>query len=210
MTARPKLRGLYAIVDATVSAGRDLAELASQYVQGGAAVIQLRDKGRMTALERRRVIAKILELKKNKDFLFIVNDDVALASEMPVDGLHVGKDDGNLAACRDKIGPSKILGYSSHSLEEARDAEKNGGDYVAFGAIFPTPTKGPGHPVQGLQKLQNVVQALQVPVVAIGGIGRSTIDEVLKANVASVAMISALANATDPAAETRFFAEKFS
>jgi thiamine-phosphate diphosphorylase len=205
-----KVRGLYAIVDATISKGRDLVTLARDYVQGGAALIQLRDKGRMAPAERRRVIEGVLNLKKDYKFLFILNDDVDLACEMPVDGLHIGKDDGAIASCRERLGPKKIIGYSSHSLAEAREAEQEGADYVAFGAIFPTATKGPGHPVQGLKKLENVVTLLKVPVVAIGGIGRATIDAVLKTGAPCAAMISALSEASDRVAETRFFAEKFS
>ena len=129
---------------------------------------------------------------------------------MCLDGLHVGKNDAKIRMCRDRLGPEKIIGYSSHALEEAVAAEKSGADYVAFGAIFPTATKGPGHPIQGLEKLKWVVDSVRVPVVAIGGIGRDAIDGVLKTGVASVAMISALANASDCSAETKFFSEKFS
>ncbi|MBI3540805.1 MAG: thiamine phosphate synthase [Deltaproteobacteria bacterium] len=194
-----RIHGLYAIVDSSTNAGVPLDQLSEDYVRGGARIVQWRDKKRKessTSEKKFREIAtEISSLKKDYDFLFIVNDDLEVALEVMADGIHVGKDDSSIPECRKILGPSKLIGYSSHSLEEALEAEKQGADYVAFGAIFPTATKGPGHPVQGIEKLRQVVQALKVPVVAIGGIGRHNIQDVLATGVASVAMISALAKA---------------
>jgi len=200
-----RIRGLYAIVDRVVCRGEDLIALAQDYLKGGAKIIQWRDK-EAADFETARGIA---ELKRVYDFTFIVNDHIELARELRADGIHVGKDDPAVAECRKILGPGKIIGYSSHALEEAIEAERQGADYVAFGAVFPTPTKGPGHPVQGLEKLRQVVQSVQVPVVAIGGIGRANIKDVLATGVASVAMISALAKVTHRVEETRYFSGLF-
>jgi len=148
-------------------------------------------------------------LKSCYDFLWIVNDDLEIACEIGADGVHVGKDDPPIEECRALLGPEKIIGYSSHALEEAVEAERRGADYVAFGAIFPTSTKGPGHPVQGLEKLKEVVRAVKIPIVAIGGINRNTIKDVLATGVASVAMISALTNSINRITEARWFARFF-
>ncbi len=205
-----KVSGLYAIVDAGVTPDLPLETLAEDYLKGGVRVIQLRDKrGIPTRFE---IAKKIAALKSKYRFLFIVNDDLELAKEVNADGIHVGKDDSPIVECRKFLGPGKLIGYSSHSLEEAVEAERQGADYVAFGAIYPTPTKGPGHPIQGIEKLREVVRALKIPVVAIGGIGRDNIKEVLLTGVASVAMISALAKAPssrDRAEEARFFGGLF-
>lgn len=207
------IRGIYAIVDSIVTPHEDLAALAEDYLKGGVSAIQLRDKRREESPERARIFREtarqIQALKERYSFVWIVNDDLKVAQEIGADGVHVGKDDPSLEECRRILGPDKIIGYSSHDPDEAVDAERRGADYVAFGAIFPTPTKGPGHPVQGLEKLRQVVQAVRIPVVAIGGINRSNIKDVLAAGVHSVAMISALAKSGDRIEEARYFSGLF-
>lgn len=205
---RFKISGLYAIVDSGVSAGQDLVRLARDYLEGGLKILQLRDK--TGAADRLSVAKRIAAFKAEFDFLFIVNDDLEVAKAVNADGIHVGKDDPSPEECRRVLGPGKIVGYSSHALEEAVAAESRGADYVAFGAIYPTATKGPGHPVQGLEKLRRVVASVRIPVVAIGGIGRANIKDVLATGVHSVAMISALAESEDRAEEVRHFCRFFS
>lgn len=209
-----KIRGLYAIVDMTSMPVGALCEAPLQmtrdYLEGGAAIIQWRDKKRLESGEARqrfrKTAAEIASLKKDFQFIFIVNDDPDAALEVGADGVHVGKDDLSIEECRKKM---NLVGYSAHSIEEAIEASIRGAGYVAFGAIYPSPTKGPGHPIQGIGRLREVVTSLKVPVVAIGGIGRRNIKDVLATGVASVAMISALANAPDRVEEARFFAKFF-
>lgn len=199
-----RIRGIYAIVDPIMEA--DPVPLALDYLKGGVPTIQLRDKAgnRDLSLFRERA-RKIAALKKDYRFCFIVNDFLEVAAEVGADGVHVGKDDPPIEECRRRLGGGKIIGYSAHSLEEAVEAEKRGADYVAFGAIFTSPTKDIPHPIQGIGRLREVVSAVKVPVVAIGGIGRDNIKEVLATGTASVAMISALARASDRVAEARFY-----
>lgn len=208
-----KIAGLYAIVDTTFMKGSDPVLVAQDYLRGGGTILQLRDKNRnaspSTLASFQTTASKISGLKKDFNFIFIVNDDLEAASQPGVDGIHVGRDDPTIEECRAFLGKEKIIGYSSHSVEEAIEAEKRGADYVAFGAIFPSSTKGSGHPVQGLDRLKKVVQSLKVPVVAIGGIHRENIQRVLSTGVAAVAMISALANAKDRVEETRFYDHLF-
>jgi thiamine-phosphate pyrophosphorylase len=214
-----RIQGLYAIVDSTVTPEADLASLAEEYLKGGASVIQLRDKRRLESAERagvfRETARRIGALKSRFDFLWIVNDDLTVAQEIGADGVHVGKDDPSIEECkrtavsRGEATSPLLVGYSAHSLDEAVEAERNGADYVAFGAIFPTSTKGHAHPVQGLQKLSGVVRAVRIPVVAIGGINRDNAKDVLATGVHSVAMISALAKAADRIEEARHFSSLF-
>ncbi len=200
-----RVRGLYTIVDRV--------GLARTYLEGGARIVQLRDKRRSESEKALndflRAARALSELKKTYDFLFIVNDDAEIARDVGADGVHVGKDDPPIATCRKILGPGKIIGYSSHDLEEAVAAERSGADYVAFGAIFPTPTKGPGHPVQGLERLRQVIQAVKIPVVAIGGIGQGNINDVLATGADCVAMISALAKAENRIKEVQWFSRLF-
>lgn len=192
-----KISGIYAICDIHYSSHTSHLKLAKELLEGGIQVLQLRMKGEKNDEKVRETALNILELKKSHSFTFILNDFVNIAAEIPCDGVHVGQDDLDIAQSRNIVGPNVFIGYSSHSLEEAITAEKAGADYVALGAIFPTSTKGPGHPVVGIHTLKKVVETLQVPVVAIGGINKSKLPEVLSTGVNSVAMITALTQAQD-------------
>lgn len=205
---RRVIEGLYTIADNTFAPQHSCFELAKAYLKGGAKIIQLRMKG-ATEKEVLEIAKKIVRCKKDSDFVFFLNDWVTVAKELGADGIHLGANDLSVREVRQMVGSKMLIGYSSHSLEEALEAEAAGADYVAFGAIFPTRTKGPGHPVQGVERLKEVVEALSVPVVAIGGIGRRNIQDVLKTGVASVAMITALTEAKDIAAEVSYYVNFF-
>lgn len=205
---KSKVTGLYAIADSGWNPCEDLAKLTQKFLEGGCRLVQLR----MNSSDQDDVssVAKeVATLKQKWDFLFIVNDHPNIASAVGADGVHVGENDISIQEIKKAYGDKLIVGYSSHSIDEAAHAQALGADYVAFGAIFPTKTKGPGHPVQGLEKLKQLTKKLTVPVVAIGGIGRSNIGQVIDAGANSVAMISALAKAQDIVKETRWFVEKF-
>ncbi len=200
-----KVRGLYAICDNSLCPDRPMVELAEQLLLGGAPTLQLRIKGRdlESKARRRRAAEQILALKRRFAFNFIINDDPQLVRDLGADGVHVGADDSPVDHCRRLLGPRKLIGYSSHSLAEAYAAEQAGANYVAFGAIFPTATKGPDHPVQGLDKLKELARTLSVPVVAIGGITLENAAELIEAGASAIAMISALTLAPNVVTATR-------
>lgn len=206
-----KIKGLYAIVDNTFSQHMSHYELASLLLIGGCRTLQLRIKKENPSSWDKNVfeIAKeIKNLKKRYDFTFIINDYVDVAAEIRADGVHVGVNDAPIEEIKSRVGNRLFVGYSSHSIAEALDAEKRGADYVALGAVFPTQTKGPGHPVQGLDTLKTLVSRVQVPVVAIGGIKRSNIGDVMSTGVCSVAMITALTQAKNIVTETSWYVKK--
>lgn len=210
MNARAqKIKGVYAICDNRFSPQYSHRELAQKFLEGGAKILQLRLKDEKNLSRVLAIAHSIGELKAQYDFCFILNDYVELAESVPVDGVHLGKEDLSIREARARLGDEMLIGYSSHSLQEGKEAEREGADYVAFGAIFPTQTKGPGHPVQGVPKLKDFVEKIRVPVVAIGGIGKSNFQEVLQTQVSSVAMITALTQAEDVSAATRFFVNRF-
>jgi thiamine-phosphate pyrophosphorylase len=202
--------GLYAIADRDFNPFDSMAMLARKYLEGGAKIIQLRMKGASNASKARNAsnaekeAREIVKLKGEFGFTFIVNDYVDVALEVGADGVHVGENDEPVANIRKRAG-NKIIGYSSHSFEEALKAERDGADYVAFGAIFQTRTKGPGHPVQGLGRLKEVASSVRIPVVAIGGIKRENVMDIVAAGANAVAMITALSQARDIVAETGWF-----
>ncbi len=203
------IQGIYALCDTSLNPAMGHLDLAERVLAGGVPILQLRMKGEKDLGRVRTVAEGILALKSRYDFCFILNDYVGLAQELPVDGVHIGQDDMEPAEARQLLGPERLIGYSSHSLGEAMKAEQGGADYTAFGAIYPTATKGPGHPIQGIEKLKQVVAAVRKPLVAIGGINRRNFSEVVASGVAAVAMIGALTLAPDITAEARWFVETF-
>lgn len=200
------VQGLYAIVDPSLCGSHDPFELALQYVKGGARLLQWREKG-VERIKLLRHCQRIIELKKDHSFLFIVNDDPFVAAEVGADGVHLGQNDRSVSEARAIVGPKKLIGRSTHSLAEVEQALKEDINYLALGAIFPTKSKPPTHPVVGLELLRQVATLSEKPVVAIGGINRSNLDEVLKAGARAVAMISALYQGS-PEEEVRFYAQK--
>lgn len=186
---------LYAIADPSCSRGRVLDEMVSSAIEGGATVVQLRDK---TASAKRFLgEAKALSsLARTLEVPFIVNDrvDVALASN--ADGVHLGQEDLPCSEARRLLGSGKLIGVSAHSLQEAREAEQQGADYISLGKIYPSVTKTEGTTI-GLSALREVVAAVHLPVVAIGGIGLANLKEVFEAGAAGVALISGLFDAED-------------
>ena len=200
-----KIKGLYTIADNTFRPELTHVQLAEFFLKGGARVVQLRMKGKDYGLWTMDYAKRIMGFKKKYNFTFIINDSVEIAKEIGADGVHIGADDMPIPSVRKVVGDKMLIGYSSHSLEEAVAAEEAGADYIAFGAIFPTKTKGLGHPVQGLEKLRAVIEAVRVPVVAIGGINQKNIESVLETGASAVAMITALTEAKDIVNETRSY-----
>jgi thiamine-phosphate pyrophosphorylase len=135
--------------------------------------------------------------------LFIVNDrlDVALAAD--ADGVHLGQDDLPADRARRLLPPGRILGVSTHTLEQARRAVAEGADYIGVGPVFATATKETGYTPLGLDGLSAIAAAVPVPVVAIGGIGAADAGRVIRAGAMAAAVISALMAAPDIAAATR-------
>jgi len=197
---------VYVITDAKLSRGRSHLEVAQAAIEGGASIIQFREK-EMTTRELVETARRLKELTEEKGVPFIVNDrlDVALAVE--ADGVHVGQDDMPAALARQLIGPRKILGVSASTVEEALQAEKNGADYVSASPVFTTPTKPDTPPPTGLEGLRAIVEAVNLPVIAIGGINEKNAAEVMEAGAQGVAVISAVVSPPDIAAAARHLRE---
>lgn len=191
MRSLQKISGIYALVDPEHSSHFSPVDLVRRYLQEGIKFIQLRDKkgSRSQILTESK---QILALKKDFDFCFILNDDPELAREVEADGVHVGQNDISPDRAREILGASRIVGYSTHSLRELQQAQKFQLDYVACGAVFPTSSKPAGHPVLGLDFLREAVGISHHPIVAIGGINKTNMKEVMETGVAAVAMISGL------------------
>ena len=195
------LYGLYVIVDTQALKGRSPIEAARQAIRGGVKTIQLRDK--LTNKKELLPIAQqIRSLCAEYHVLFIVNDYLDLALATDADGLHLGQEDLPIPVARKLLPIDKILGCSTTSVEQALTAQSEGADYIAVGAIYPTPSKEAVE-VIGMERLRQIRQAITLPLVAIGGITKNNAAEVVAAGADSVAVISAILQAEDIEKATR-------
>jgi len=201
-----RLPGLYVIIDTkALIKGRSHIDVASQAIQGGAKTIQLRDK-----LQSKKELLLIAQQLKNlcagHDVLFIVNDYLDLALATDADGLHLGQSDLPVGVARKLLPTDKILGCSTTTVNQAINAESEGADYIAVGSIYPTTSKETVE-VVGLDRLRQIRQAVTLPLVAIGGITKDNVAEVMAAGADSVAVISAVVQAEDIEEAAREIAE---
>jgi len=187
------MSGLYVLIDTQVLKGSSHIEAANQAIRGGAKVIQLRDK----QLSKKELIIIAQQLKNlcaEHNALFIVNDYLDLALAVDADGLHLGQDDLPIPIARKLLPMDKILGCSTTTAEQAITAENQGADYIAVGSIYPTTHKETAT-VVGLERLRQIRKAVTLSLVAIGGITKDNLDEIMAAGASSVAIIGAILQA---------------
>jgi thiamine-phosphate pyrophosphorylase len=198
-----ELPKLYPITDRRLS-GLTHAEQAARLCEGGARLVQLREK-HLSAREFYAEVSEALKVARSFGATLIVNDraDVALAAG--ADGVHLGQDDMPPEAARALLGEGKIVGFSTHSVEQAVAAARLPVDYIAIGPVFDTSSKERPDPVVGLEGVRRVRAAVggSVKLVAIGGIKAETAPSVLAAGADSIAVIGALLDTSDPAEITR-------
>src|SRR5277367_3353767 len=201
---------LYAIVDTGYVEPERVPHVTEQLVLGGVDLIQLRAKKLpLAAIAElgKKMRAIIPSADREARVLFILNDHPELVSEIGADGIHVGQDDLSVAAARAQAGDDVLVGKSTHSLEQAIAAEKEGADYIGVGPIFATPTKPDYVPV-GPALIGQVRAAVRVPQFCIGGINEETLPEVLAAGAQRVVIVSALLRSGDIPAYCRRVRER--
>ena len=191
-----RMPGLYVIIDTQALEGRSHIEVANQVIRGGAKTIQLRDKLR-SKKELLLIAQQLRKLCTEHNVLFIMNDYLDLALAADADGLHLGQNDLPLPVARKLLPMDKILGGSVTTLEQATAAESEGADYIGVGSIYPTTSKETAK-VVGLETLRQIRQGVTLPLVAIGGITKDNVAEVMAAGADSVAVISAIVQAKAP------------
>ncbi len=193
---------LYAIADTLGRAELSFVDLAGKLCAGGAKLLQLRAKD-ISSREFLVIAREVQTICQRYGCLLIVNDRADIAIAVDADGVHVGQEDLPLAAARHVLGPKKIIGVSTHDPEQAREAEREGADYIGFGPLFGTVTKATGYSARGLDQLREVRRLVTLPIVAIGGISTERAPSALAAGANAVAMISDLVLADDVAAKVR-------
>src|SRR5438552_8442464 len=184
---------LYGIIDLGYVEGPDAALVVEQMVEGGVDLIQLRGKGKSLD-ELAGYADRLHELTAGSSTPLIVNDHAEIASRVPVEGVHVGQDDDPIKVARRKAGRQIVVGKSTHSLEQALAAQREGADYIGFGPIFATPTK-PDYPPIGLTDIKQVHAEVNLPIFCIGGINIDNLQTVIDAGAKRVVMVSALLKA---------------
>jgi len=183
---------LYLITDDGYLSGRDWLKALEEAIKGGVTVIQYRSKsGTRTTREMYEELLQLRELTKRYGIPLIVNDRVDLALAVDADGVHIGQDDLPAEVVRKILGEEKVIGISTHSLDEVEEANKLSVDYIAFGSVFRTPTKEKPI-IVGVEQLKEAKKRAKRPLVAIGGIMPYNVDEVIKAGADGVAVISAI------------------
>lgn len=187
---------LHVLTDREWSRGRDMMTVATAALDGGATVIQLRDKHAST----RTLIEEGLALRaltRERGALLIVNDRVDVALAVDADGAHVGQEDLPAAMARRLLGSGRILGVSAATGQEAREAVVAGADYLGVGPIFATATKADAGPATGTRLLTECAREFTLPLIAIGGITVENAAQVIQAGATGIAVITAVVHAED-------------
>ena len=196
------IRGLYAITPDSVDLNT-LIQKTQLAIEGGAFMVQYRSKIQNRDVKMQQCAA-ILRLCREYDVPCIVNDDVEICRVLKADGVHLGEKDDNIAEVRHILGEDAIIGSSCYDqLNRAKQAQKEGASYVAFGAVFPTPTK-PNAPRATLELLREAKSEIQIPIVAIGGITMNNAHDVIETGIDAIAVITNLyeSNSIKETAET--------
>jgi thiamine-phosphate pyrophosphorylase len=200
------LRGLYVLSDERL--GTRLEAVIAAALRGGARLIQYRDKSE-DVHKREREARALRRLTREHDALLIVNDDPTLAAEVEADGVHLGRGDTDIVAARKQLGAHAIIGVSCYDLLQlARDAVAAGADYIAFGSVYPSPTKSDAVRAS-LELVTAAKRELNVPVCAIGGISPENAPDIIAAGADMLAVVSAVAFADDSEAAARRLAARF-
>lgn len=181
---------VYAVTDRSWLNGQTLKNQVEQAIQGGATFIQIREKqlGYSAFLKQAEEIKKITD---KYHIPFVINDNIDVAMAIDADGVHVGQKDMEAGEVRQKLGQNKIIGVSVQTVEQALSAQKNGADYLGVGAVFSTSTKLDASEVS-FETLKQICNAVDIPVVAIGGINAKNILQLKNSGIDGVAVVSAI------------------
>ncbi|MGN0269568.1 MAG: thiamine phosphate synthase [Candidatus Weimeria sp.] len=193
---------LYAVTDRRwLREGQSLSDVIKQAVEGGATMIQLREK----ELDREQVIKEALEIKSflnAKNIPLIIDNDIEITKRVGADGVHVGQDDCPVSEARKLLGNDFIIGATAHNVSEAVKAEEDGADYLGVGAAFGSSTKVDAKAIVSLDEYKKITEAVSIPVVAIGGIDETNIMRLKGLGLSGFAVVSAIFARDDVRAAT--------
>lgn len=193
---------LYLVTDRGLAGGRSTLEIVTAAVNGGASIVQLREK-QCPTLEFIEQALSVKAFLKTRNIPLIINDRVDVAQAVKADGVHLGQTDMPLETARGILGDTMLIGISAECLADAIAAEKDGANYLGVSPIYATPTKTDTAPALGLEGLREIRQAVKLPLVGIGGLKRDNTAAVIRNGADGVAVVSAIVAADDPEAATR-------
>lgn len=188
---------LYLITDRKLTRAGNLCAVVEQALDGGVRAIQLREKD-LDGKELLGIADKISVLCQRYKAQLFINDRIDVALAVDADGVQLGKTSLPIETARALLGPGKLIGYSTHALDEAMEAEHDGADFVLFGPVFFTPSKAPLGAPQGVAALKEIVEKVALPVYAIGGINATNLAVTMTSGIHGVALISAVMSAPNP------------
>ncbi|RLM68663.1 thiamine phosphate synthase [Halorubrum sp. Atlit-26R] len=193
----------YLVTAASRSKGRKTPEVVAAALDGGVDVVQLRDKA-TSARERYETGLRLRELTAEAGVPLVVNDRIDLASAVDADGVHLGQSDLPVAVAREQLGEDAVVGVSASTIEGAEAAEAAGADYLGVGAVYGTESKDVSGDRDGIgvERIAAVAEAVEIPVIGIGGIDADNAAPVVEAGATGVAVLSAITAAEDPEAAT--------
>ncbi|MBD3161198.1 MAG: thiamine phosphate synthase [Candidatus Eisenbacteria bacterium] len=193
---------LHILTDTELQDRYSHAELTARAIRGGAEAIQLRRK-QGTTRDRISEAVAVHAICRRKAIPLIVNDRIDVAIAADAEGVHLGRSDFPIPLAREILGPHRWIGGSAATLEEAREAWRDGADYVGFGPVFATGSKTDASPATGIEALRTVASASPVPILAIGGVTEANLPELLEAGAFGAAVISSVCCRPDPEEATR-------
>ena len=191
------VRGLYVIIDPSVTGGRDPLDIAQAALRGGARMLQLRDKDRDKG-QSIPLAESLQKLCQEAKASLIINDHADVAAIVGSAGIHVGQTDLPVPEARKVLAHSQVVGRSNHEIEELPESEEMGADHVAFGPIYHTATKDVGYDPQGIPRLLLAREVSKTPLVAIGGINTENVTPVIEAGADAICVTAAVGAARDP------------
>ncbi|MBI5115432.1 thiamine phosphate synthase [Candidatus Poribacteria bacterium] len=187
---------LYLITDRHQCSERDLAACVEKALRGGIRAVQMREKD-LSTHERFEVGTRLRQVTNGFGARLLVNGDAALALAIGADGVHLPQDGLPTDVCRKLVGPEMLIGVSTHTMEEAREAQEKGADFITYGPIYYTPSKAQYGEPKGIESLRTVCGTIRLPVFALGGMKTDNVVDVLSAGAAGIAMISAILGEND-------------
>lgn len=198
---------LYLVTDRDVLKGKDLEKAVEEAILGGTTLIQIREKNE-SSLEFYNIALGVKKITDKYNVPLIINDRIDIALAVDAAGVHIGQSDLNCAVVRRILPKDKIVGVSAHTLQESIQAERDGADYIGCGAMFSTSTKKDATSVR-FDTLKEIKTKINIPVVAIGGIGKNNISEFKGIGIDGIAVVSAILGNEDIKSSTKELKEKF-
>ena len=187
---------VYLVTDRRDKTDEEFLNIIEEAIKGGTTIVQLREKTASTK-EFYDLALRVKEITSRYDVPLLINDRIDIALAVDSEGVHIGQDDMPADIAREIIGEDKILGVSASTVEEAKKAENDSADYIGSGAVFPTATKDDADSVSK-EELKEIVDSIDIPVVAIGGITVENASSLKDSGIAGFSVVSAIMSAEDP------------